>query len=156
MSSVLFVCLGNICRSPTAHGVFRHMLAQSSLAGQVRVDSAGTGAWHAGEPPDKRAQQEALRRDVNLSDLRARQVTPEDFEKFDYVLAMDHQNLRDLKAACPMSLQHKVQLFLSYADVPEDEVPDPYYGGAKGFQHVFDLVEAASRGLLDHLLRQGL
>ncbi len=154
MTSVLFVCLGNICRSPTAHGVFQHTIDHSALAGRVRVDSAGTGAWHVGKPPDRRAQQEALRRGVDISGLRARQVTGSDFHDFDLILAMDQQNLSDLQENCPVALQHKLGLFLSYADHPETDVPDPYYGGEEGFRHVFNLVESASLGLRDQLLQQ--
>ncbi|MDX1453225.1 MAG: low molecular weight protein-tyrosine-phosphatase [Oleiphilaceae bacterium] len=151
---VLFVCLGNICRSPTAHGVFVHHLKNSELAGRVEVDSAGTGAWHAGEPPDKRAQQEAQSRGIDLSFIRARQVNAEDFERFDMILAMDKQNLRDLRAVCPEVHQHKLRLFLEFGDTGTQEVPDPYYGGSKGFQHVFDLVDQTSLGLLETLRRK--
>ncbi len=152
MLKVLFVCLGNICRSPTAHGVFEHALAGSELAGRIEVDSAGTGAWHVGNPPDQRAQAEARCRGVDLSALRARQVRPADFEIYDYILAMDKQNLSDLKAMQPANSISRVELFLSYADSAHlSEVPDPYYGGEDGFREVFDLVEAASAGLLRHL-----
>ena len=146
---VLFVCLGNICRSPTAHGVFGKMLEQRGLAGAIEVDSCGTGDWHAGSPPDRRATAEALRRGYDLSELRARQVQAADFTRFDYILAMDRMNLAELKILCPVDYAGRLALFLSFADGAEDdEVPDPYYGGARGFGHVLDLVERASEGLL--------
>lgn len=153
MSSVLFVCLGNICRSPTAHGVFEGLVAQAGLAEQILVDSAGTGAWHAGEPPDKRSQAAARARGYELQHLRARQVLASDFERFDYILAMDAQNLRDLEAMRPASYQGELGLFLDYISEQSyhREVPDPYYGGAQGFEHVLDLVEQASQGLLAHI-----
>lgn len=151
-TSVLFVCLGNICRSPTAEGVFRHRLQQAGLADQVRVDSAGTGAWHVGKVPDERAQDAAATRGYDLSPLRARQVCSHDFEDFDLILAMDQSNLQDLQSLCPVEYQHKIRLLLDYADeAAEREVPDPYYGDGDGFQRVLDLVENASDGLLSAL-----
>lgn len=151
-TSVLFVCLGNICRSPTAEGVFRHRLQQAGLADQVRVDSAGTGAWHVGKAPDERARQAAAGRGYDLSPLRARQVRSHDFEDFDLILAMDQSNLQDLQSLCPVEYQHKIRLLLDYADeAAEREVPDPYYGDGDGFQRVLDLVENASDGLLSAL-----
>lgn len=149
MSSVLFVCLGNICRSPTAHGVFAAQAAEAGLADRVRVDSAGTGAWHLGEPPDARAAAAARSRGYDLSQLRARQVDPADFERFDYILAMDRSNLSHLEAMCPAAFQGHLGLFLDFHPRPPfREVPDPYYGGDKGFEDVLDLVEAAGEGLL--------
>lgn len=147
---VLFVCMGNICRSPTAEGVFRAMLARESLDASVFVDSAGTGGWHAGEPPDRRAAAAALRRGYDLSGQRARQVTLGDFHHFHYIVAMDSQNLRDLRAVAPGSFKDKPRLLLDYASEPLStrEVPDPYYGGADGFDRVLDLVEAGCAGLL--------
>ncbi len=146
---VLFVCMGNICRSPTAHGVFRHLVEKEGLAKQIEIDSAGTHAYHVGEAPDKRSSATAKQRGIDLSDLRARQVDMGDLYEYDYVLAMDHDNHYRLLALSPTEMRHKVQLFLSYApDIHEQEVPDPYYGGADGFDHVFDLVQAASEGLL--------
>ena len=146
---MLFVCLGNICRSPTAHGVFETMLAQRGLGELVAVDSCGTGDWHVGSAPDSRATAEALRRGYDLSHLRARQVQAMDFERFDYILGMDRMNLAQLRSLCPTDYTGHLGLFLAFADgVPEDEVPDPYYGGADGFGHVLDLVEQASTGLL--------
>ncbi len=152
MHKVLFVCLGNICRSPTAHGVFESIVKARNLENRFQIDSAGTGAWHVGNPPDRRAQSAASARGFELSHLRARQVSESDFEQFDYILAMDKQNLTDLKAECPPSLQHKIELFLDYTEMPEREVPDPYYGGDQGFEHVLDLVESASEGLLRRFL----
>ncbi len=155
MSRVLFVCLGNICRSPTAHGVFLHQVAEAGLADAVTVDSAGTGAWHVGEPPDARATAAARGRGYDLSRLRARQVAPLDFERFDYILAMDRSNLSHLQAMRPDAYPGHVGLFLDYHPQPPfREVPDPYYGGDRGFEEVLDLVEAAGRGLLQALGRQ--
>lgn len=149
---VLFVCLGNICRSPTAHGVFESMVWQAGLNDQIAVDSSGTGDWHVGLPPDKRAVAEAKKRGYDLSQLRARQVSAVDFEQFDLIVAMDRSNLSDLQAIQPPSTRAEVRLFLEFADNAEvDEVPDPYFGAADGFSFVFDLVESASRGLLEHI-----
>jgi len=149
MVKVLFVCMGNICRSPTAEGVFRHIVKQSGLQDHIHIDSAGTHAYHVGEPPDARAQLAASRRQFDLSDQRARKVSADDFHQFDYVLAMDRSNYAELDIICPPGQQTKLRLFLEYADnFEEREVPDPYYGGDQGFEHVLDLVEDASRGLL--------
>lgn len=148
-TAVLFVCLGNICRSPTAHGVFETMLDRHGLGDDIAVDSCGTGDWHVGSAPDRRATAEALQRGYDLSQLCARQVQAVDFERFDYILAMDKMNLAELRALCPADYAGHLGLFLAFADgVSEDEVPDPYYGGAEGFGHVLDLVERASTGLL--------
>jgi protein-tyrosine phosphatase len=147
--SVLFVCMGNICRSPTAHGVFRKLVHETGLAEQIAIDSAGTHAYHVGEAPDRRAQVTAARRGIDLGDLRARKATPEDFLAFDYVLAMDQDNYFALLEICPNGMQHKLQLFMDFApELRTREVPDPYYGGPTGFERVFDLVEAAAQGLL--------
>jgi protein-tyrosine phosphatase len=149
VASVLFVCLGNICRSPTAHGVFSHQVAEAGLSGKIVVDSAGTGAWHVGEPPDARAAAAALLRGYDLSPLRARQVTPSDFGRFDYILAMDRGNLSHLEALCPEGYTGQLGLFLDFHPAsPIKEVPDPYYGGDEGFEEVLDLVERAGEGLL--------
>lgn len=151
MVKVLFVCLGNICRSPTAEGVFRDLLEREALAGQVEVDSAGTAAYHIGSPPDERARQAAARRGVDLSGLRGRRVGREDFERFDLVLAMDRDNhARLLEMA---GEQHaRLRLFMAYAtNFDVREVPDPYYGGANGFEQVLDMIEDASVGLLREL-----
>jgi len=151
MIKVLFVCLGNICRSPTAHGVFQSIVGQKNLSDQFIIDSAGTAAWHIGKSPDSRSQDAAAQRGYDLSKLQARQISQRDFEQFDYILAMDKANLHHLQQDCPSKYQYKLALFLDYSDAGEDEVPDPYYGGAAGFDHVLDLVESASEGLLNTL-----
>ena len=149
MVNVLFVCMGNICRSPTAHGVFQTLVEREGLAGAIRADSAGTHAYHVGEPPDPRARESAMRRGVDLSTQRARRVQAADFESFDYVLAMDRDNYDILERLCPAGHEHKLRLLLDFApDLGVHEVPDPYYGGARGFERVLDLVEAAAQGLL--------
>jgi protein-tyrosine phosphatase len=149
MVRVLFVCLGNICRSPTAEGVFRQVVRQASLADYIDIDSAGTHAYHIGDPPDRRAQAAAARRGVDLSGLRGRQATPRDIEEFDYVLAMDRENLQNLQAICPSGLETKLRLFLEFAgERVEQEVPDPYFGGESGFDRVLDMIEDAAQGLL--------
>ena len=149
---VLFVCTGNICRSPTAEGVFRHVAAGAGLAERISCESAGTHDYHVGEAPDPRTQRAAEQRGYNLCDLRARQVSRRDFEAFDYVLAMDEGHLRLLERLCPPQYAHKLKLFMEFGSDPKvREVPDPYYGGVQGFEHVLDLVEQAARGLLDHL-----
>jgi len=155
---VLFVCLGNICRSPTAHAVFQQLVSAGGLDDQIAVDSAGTGDWHVGLPPDRRASASAALRGYDLSGLRARQVGPADFVEYDYILAMDEQNLRNLRQLAPKDFRGELQLFLHYAgDRQQREVPDPYYGGQDGFDQVLDLVEEASRGLLQALVqRHGL
>lgn len=148
---VLFVCLGNICRSPTAHGVFEALCEQRGLGHMIEVDSCGTGDWHVGQPPDRRASAEARKRGYDLSHLRARQVKAEDFDLFDYILAMDRLNLADLSSMCPADYPGHLGLFLTFARVAgtvPDEVPDPYYGGDDGFARVLDMVERASEGLL--------
>ncbi len=153
MVSVLFVCMGNICRSPMAEGAFRRMLESVGLTEKVYADSAGTHSYHIGASPDMRGQATALRRGVDLRGLRARQVTEADFAEFDYVLAMDRDNLQHLLALCRSEeLRPRIQLFLDFApELPEREVPDPYYGGPGGFERVMDLVEAAAQGLLVHI-----
>lgn len=150
-ASVLFVCLGNICRSPTAHGVLLHKLTERGLAAQVRVDSAGTGGWHAGEPPDRRTRRHAAARGYDLSELRARQVTPADFARFSHILAMDRANLDDLETMKPAGFAGELGLFLTYGTRGVLEVPDPYYGGVQGFEDVLDLVEDAAEGLIARL-----
>ncbi len=145
---ILFVCLGNICRSPTAEAVFRTIAARELADHELTIDSAGTAGYHVGEPPDRRTSEAAARRGYDLSGLRARMVEPEDFERFDLILAMDRQNLRTLERRAPVQVRERIRLFLDYApEAGETEVPDPYYGGANGFEHVLDLIEAASRGL---------
>lgn len=160
--NVLFVCLGNICRSPTAHGVFQHVVERHGLTRAINVDSAGTGDWHIGRAPDRRSMAAALQRGYDLSALRARQVSAEDFARFDYILAMDAQNLHDLQRMRPAHFRGELDLFLRYARRAEGSataassrcddaalhVPDPYHGGAEGFERVLDLVEDAAEGLL--------
>ncbi len=155
MVKVLFVCLGNICRSPTAEGVFTRLVEESGLGGHISIDSAGTHAYHVGSPPDRRAMQAARRRGVELGSLTGRRVEAEDFENFDYILAMDEENFHNLTAMCPDdALKNRIQLFLDFAPhMGEREVPDPYYGGESGFERVLDLVEAASHGLLEEIRR---
>jgi protein-tyrosine phosphatase len=149
--SVLFVCMGNICRSPTAEGVFRHAVTAEGLAEQILTDSAGTHAYHIGQPPDERSQAAARRRGVSLSDMRARRIRGDDFDRFNYVVAMDRLNLHMLLEMKEEGQPADVGLFLQYANGSDEEVPDPYYGGTAGFERVLDLVEAASRGLLETL-----
>jgi protein-tyrosine phosphatase len=148
---VLFVCLGNICRSPSAEGVFRRVLDNASMTDQVRVDSCGIGSWHVGKAPDKRAMNTAKQRGIDISALRARQLAPDDFDRFDYILAMDHDNLRAIRAMQPADYTGHVGLLLDFAGQADAEVPDPYYGGDQGFEEVFDLIQSASHGLLNHL-----
>lgn len=145
---VLFVCLGNICRSPTAEGVFRHKLRAAGLEHQVTVDSAGTGDWHVGKAPDQRTREVARRRGYALDDLRARQVAVDDFQRFELILAMDHSNLADLQRLRPAGSSSDLDLLLRRYQLPLDEVPDPYYGGEAGFEQVLDLIEQACDGLL--------
>ena len=152
MVKVLFVCMGNICRSPTAEGVFGHMVHQHGLSEHVLTDSAGTHAYHIGEPPDRRSQQAALKRQIDLSPIRARKVEAGDFGKFDYILAMDLNNYRDLEQMASDDHKDKLSLFLDFAPQTDTrEVPDPYYGGPTGFENVLDLIEMASQGLLTHI-----
>ena len=155
MVRVLFVCLGNICRSPTAEGVFRKRVTEAGLAGRVEIDSAGTHAYHVGAPPDARAQQAARQRGIDLSGLRGRQATARDIEQFDYVLAMDRENHENLLDICPDGLEHKVRLFMEFAPArSEKEVPDPYFGGPAGFDCVLDMIEDAAVGLLDDIRKR--
>ena len=146
---VLMVCLGNICRSPTAEGVLRHLAAKEAPRLALEVDSAGTADYHIGAPPDPRSQRAALRRGIDISALKARQVAVDDFARFDLILAMDAENLRELQAMRPRNSHASVKLFLEYApDSPMRDVPDPYYRDAAAFEEVLDLTTAASRGLL--------
>jgi protein-tyrosine phosphatase len=155
MVRVLFVCMGNICRSPLAQGVFESVLRREGLEGDVLVDSAGTGAWHVGSPPDERAQRSAGLRGLDLSSQRARRISPGDCENFDYILTMDEDNYRAVASLCRRSAV--VRPFLDFATYsPEREVPDPYYGGSEGFEHVLDLVEEASEGLLTDIRERHL
>lgn len=152
--AVLFVCMGNICRSPTAEGVFRKHVADAGLAARVCIDSAGTHAYHVNEPADRRAAAAALRRGYSLDGIKARRVAADDFARFDLVLAMDSDNFARLVEQVGEEHREKVRLFLEFADAGVRDVPDPYYGGSAGFEHVLDLVEVASRGLLATLQKQ--
>lgn len=150
--SILFVCLGNICRSPTAHAVFEKILLENDLKDKVLVDSAGTAAYHVGNKPDSRMINAARKRGFDLTNLRARAVHANDFKNFDLILAMDEENFHDLIQTCPKAYQQKVKMFLEYSsNASLNSVPDPYYGGAKGFDDVLDLVEDACLGLLDSI-----
>jgi protein-tyrosine phosphatase len=155
MTKVLFVCMGNICRSPTAQGVFRKMVGDAGLTDTVQVESAGTHAYHVGEPPDVRAQQAAKKRGYEIADLRARQVTLDDFRDADLILAMDWENLAILQQQCPRAYKHKLHLLMRFAGEHDAAtVPDPYYGGPEGFNTVLDYVEDACQGLLDVVRRR--
>lgn len=152
---VLMVCLGNICRSPTAQGVLEHQVGKRGLGHLVEVDSAGTSGWHIGEPPDPRSINAALRRGYDLSTQRGRQVSEQDFAAFDYVLAMDEQNLQSLRALCPHNYGGYLGRLLDFAQNKQRrDVPDPYHGGSAGFELVLDLIEEACEGLLQHILQQ--
>jgi protein-tyrosine phosphatase len=151
---ILFVCLGNICRSPTAEAVVRTIAAREAPELALEVDSAGTADYHVGQPPDPRTRAAAARRGYDLSALRARVVEPADFERFDLILAMDRENLRALRRRAPKQAHERLRLFLEFAAEPDpQDVPDPYYGGPNGFEEVLDLIEEATRGLLAHLRR---
>lgn len=153
-SSVVFVCTGNICRSPTAEGVFRKLIEDAGLSGQFTIDSAGTHGYHVGEPPDARAVEAAARRGYDLSGLRARKFQREDFQRFDLVLAMDRENHAILARLAQPSTGHRLRLMMEYASrIEETEVPDPYYGGPDGFDRVLDMLEDAARGLLAAIRR---
>ena len=153
--SVLFVCMGNICRSPTAEGVFRKLVLDEGLVERIHVDSAGTHAYHIGDRPDRRAQAAAERRGVSLEGIRARRVADADFDAFHFILAMDEENLFYLQSAATENSLARVSLFLDFAEsAPVREIPDPNYGGAAGFERVLDLVEDASRGLLRAIRRE--
>lgn len=154
MKRVLFVCTGNICRSPTAEGVARHFIRSGGLDGVVEVDSAGTHGYHAGEAPDPRSIKAAARRGYDLASLRARKLELSDFQTFDLLLAMDRGHLALMTKACPEVYRPKLGLFMNFAPVADyDEVPDPYYGGPQGFEMVLDMCEEGAGGLLDKLTR---
>ena len=149
---VLLVCMGNICRSPTAEAVFRKLVDDGPLAGKVDIDSAGTHGYHDGAPPDARAVEHAAKRGYDLTPLRAREVSPSDFERFDYVIAMDENNRRHLNSICPTRLQNKIELLLDYGgEADEYEVPDPYDGQPQDFEVALDLIEAGCEGLAEYL-----
>jgi protein-tyrosine phosphatase len=150
--AVLFVCMGNICRSPTAHGVFRQKVIDGGLAHVVSVDSAGTHDYHPGSPPDERSQEHAARRGYDLSDLRARQIGDADFDRHDLILVMDWDNLALTEDMCPREHRRKVRRLTEFCQVQDSPtVPDPYYGGPEAFEQVLDLVEDACEGLLRHI-----
>lgn len=148
---VLFVCLGNICRSPTAEGVFRRYVEQAGLSDKISIDSAGTSDWHIGKTPDPRTQVAAAKRGYDLSTLRGRQASVEDFTEFDLILAMDKSNLSNLQAIQPVDAKAELALYLPRFGISPDEVPDPYYGGEDGFELVLDMLEQASQVLLDEI-----
>jgi protein-tyrosine phosphatase len=153
MAKILFVCMGNICRSPTAEAVMRHVAHKRGLAADIMVASAGTIGFHTGHPPDKRAILHAAKRGYDLSTIRARQINQPDYELFDYVLAMDKQNIAWLKKQIPNEYMHKLRLFLDFSEkYPDRDVPDPYYGNANGFETVLDMVEDGVSGLIVHLI----
>ncbi len=151
---VLLVCLGNICRSPTAEAIFTQQVEQAGLASQFMIDSAGTGDWHVGQAPDQRALRVAQQRGYVMEHLRARQVADADFQRFDYILAMDEQNLSDLKARCPMTFHGELKLFLSYREQTELAVPDPYDLAGDAFETMVDLIEQGSRHLLTSIIER--
>ncbi|OGI51819.1 MAG: phosphotyrosine protein phosphatase [Candidatus Muproteobacteria bacterium RIFCSPHIGHO2_02_FULL_60_13] len=154
MIKVLFVCLGNICRSPTAEGVFRKLVRDMKLEDQFEIDSAGTHAYHVGEPPDERAQAACALRGIDISRLSGRKAVAGDMEIFDYILAMDRENYENLLEICPTGFESRIRLFMVFApNRPEGEVPDPYFGGAGGFDRVLDMIEDAARGLLEDIRR---
>lgn len=156
MIKVLFVCLGNICRSPLGEGVFRHLVTQQGLEAYFLIDSAGTGNWHIGAPPHPDSQRVARARGVDISDQRARQITPADLREFDYLIAMDTSNKEGILALDPNGrYTHKVKLMLEYySECGLKDVPDPYFGGPEGFDAVWDLIERAARNLLDAILKE--
>jgi protein-tyrosine phosphatase len=157
MVQVLFVCLGNICRSPMAEGVFRHLVAEAKMIDLVSADSAGTGPWHVGKSPDKRGRATAARNGIDISSQRARQIAADDFAAFDYVLAMDGDNLATLLRDAPSAYQDRVQLFLNFGTANQGgDVPDPYYGGPEGFDEVFEMVQDAAQELLRHIQQHDL
>ena len=154
---VLFVCTGNICRSPSAEGVFRALIAREGLAGRVDTDSAGTAGYHLGEHPDPRSCEAAQRRGINIHKLRARRVAVGDFAAFDLVLAMDRGHHAQLSRLCPPEMRDRLRLFLDFApQLGIEDVPDPYYGGQDGFERVLDMIEAGCQGILRHIRETAL
>ena len=147
--SILFVCLGNICRSPSAEAVFKKKADENGLS--IEIDSAGTAGYHKGAAPDKRSQVAAMEKGYNFKGLKCRKVVVQDFEKFDYILGMDNENVANLLEACPEEFKHKISLFLSFSQSEEQQVPDPYYGGRGGFEYVLELIEQGADGLIRHL-----
>ncbi|MBT4891198.1 MAG: low molecular weight phosphotyrosine protein phosphatase [Rhodospirillales bacterium] len=154
---VLFVCLGNICRSAIAEGVFRDLVEQAELSEKIQVDSCGTGSFHTGETPDPRSIEACAAREIDISNLRARQIRNTDFEKFDYVIAMDEDNVQALQAVCPFQYEERIHLFLEMTEyMGTREVPDPYYGTGQGFERVLNLIERASKRLLESICENDL
>lgn len=154
MISVLFVCMGNICRSPMAEGVFRRRVMNAGLKAHFNIDSAGTIGYHAGNPPDHRAQATTILYGADISEQRSRKLCARDFETYDYILAMDHDNLSDMISATPKPVHYRISLFLSYHETTlTEEVPDPYYGGDDGFELVYSLVDGAAEGLLETIVK---
>ena len=151
--SVLFVCLGNICRSPSAEAVFKKKALDSGI--NIEIDSAGTAGYHKGAAPDKRSEAAGMERGYSFKGLKCRRVIEQDFEKFDYIVGMDNQNIANLLEACPEEFQHKVSLLLSFGESEEQEIPDPYYGGKRGFEYVLDLIEQGADGFIEHLKSKG-
>ena len=152
MFRVLFVCTGNICRSPTAEGIFKNLLSKRGLTHRIEADSAGTSSWHAGDPPDPRSTETALARGVDIRDQRARTLRPNDFKDFDLLLAMDTGHYTTMNRACPPELQSRIEILMKYAPVSGlSDVPDPYYGSGDGFGRVYEMIEIASKGLLDEI-----
>lgn len=155
MVAVLFVCMGNICRSPMAEGAFQSVIDERGLTDQFQVDSAGTIGYHAGNPPDERAQATAKANGIDISHQRSRKVVVEDFERYDYILAMDNENFDNLMALCPPDYRDKIHMFLGFApDVPLTEMPDPYYGHAENFEMCFTAAVKASHGLLETIMKE--
>jgi protein-tyrosine phosphatase len=150
-AAVLFVCLGNICRSPSAEAVFRHKAKERGL--NVLIDSAGTAGYHTGAPPDERSKAAGEARGYDFSELHCRRVIEDDFAKYDYIVAMDDENVANLIDKAPQGTEHKIVLLMSFSQVDVDIVPDPYYGGKKGFEYVLDLIEDASDGLVNHIIK---
>ena len=151
---VLFVCMGNICRSPSAQGVFEKLIKNNGLEGDFTVDSAGTHSYHVGGKPDSRSMQAALKRNIDISHQRARKISEKDFENFDYIVVMDNDNHMNVKMICPKKHLHKIYKMMSFSPSTKySEVPDPYYGGEQGFELVLDLLENASLGLFNHINR---
>jgi protein-tyrosine phosphatase len=148
---ILMVCLGNICRSPTAQGVLEAKIAQQGLSHVISVDSAGTSGWHIGSPPDPRSRKAASKRGYNIDQQKGRQVNDGDFNQFDYIFAMDKENLAHLKALCPSNFKGHLGLLLDFGQPSLREVPDPYHGGTEGFEHVLDLIENACDHFIQHL-----
>jgi low molecular weight protein-tyrosine phosphatase len=151
MASILFVCLGNICRSPSAEAIFRTVVADAGLQDKITIDSAGTGAWHIGNPPDERAQKVGRRLGFDLSDLRGRQVSLEDFDNFDIIIPMDLSNRANLKRMAPDHFKGDISLMMSFVGQPDGEVPDPYYGDISDYENMYQLVLPAADGLLRHV-----